>query len=48
MSRVSSLGWEQYRELSVVPFGVKPPVELLMFAIPHHQERLRPTEDSSN
>lgn len=25
-----------------------PPVELLMFALPHHQERLRPTAGSSN
>ena len=26
----------------------KPEVELLMYAIPHHQERIRPTLDSSN
>ena len=25
-----------------------PPLELLMFALPHHQERVRPTEGSSN
>jgi hypothetical protein len=25
-----------------------PPVELLMYAIPHHQERIRPTLESSN
>ena len=25
-----------------------PPVELLMFALPHHHERVRPTEGSSN
>ena len=25
-----------------------PPVELLMFALPHHQERIRPTPGSSN
>ena len=25
-----------------------PPVEVLMFALPHHQERIRATEGSSN
>lgn len=26
----------------------RPPVELLMYAIPHHQERMQPTLESSN
>ena len=27
---------------------IRPEIELLMFALPHHQERLRPTAGSSN
>ena len=33
---------------SLTPMLSRPEVELLMFAIPHHQERLSPTEQSSN
>jgi hypothetical protein len=34
--------------ISVAPMLGIPDVELLMYAIPHHQERLSPTEQSSN
>ena len=34
--------------ISIAPLIGRPDVELLMFAIPHHQERLSPTEQSSN
>ena len=46
MSRLSNGGDDDMK--SMTPVIGRPDIELLMFAIPHHQERLISTEQSSN
>ncbi len=46
---MASVGYYTYLSGGSVRTGYKPPSEeLLMFALPHHQERMRPTFLSSN
>ena len=46
MSEMATMGDDD--GFSMSPAIGRPDLELLMFAIPHHQERLSPTEQSSN